>query len=227
MSVKKNTSRKKQENIKLPEITEDSRVEIVARSSINFASYNPRRMGDFAKTLLHKSLDEFGMVDFPIMNESTGVLVQGHQRLTVLDEKYGYPENDYSFKCIIINVDERTEKKLNIALNNNNMQGEYIEDLLRDMLVELDDGADDIASTGFTTEEIKQIIDQSSEKSTTTETDSAGGSDLLTHIMLEVTLDEKRDIVDFFKQATNKSNYTRREMGRLFHGIVTQKNGQE
>jgi len=215
---------KKRKQADLPDITEGARVELVSRSSITFAPYNPRRMGDFARGLLGKSLDEFGLVDLPIMNETTGHLVSGHQRLSILDEKHGFPETDYSFKCIIISVDERTEQKLNIALNNENMHGEFVVDQLRDMLVELDDGADDIASTGYTTEEIKQIIDQTAETTSTTAS-TPGGDDLMTHIILEVTLDEKRDIVEFFKNSTNKTNYTRREMGRLFHRIVT--NGEE
>lgn len=73
-------------------------------------------------------------------NVRTGNLVGGHQRLSQLDVLEGSP--NYSVHVNKIDVDDRTEVALNIALNNPNMQGEYdipaLIDLLRDDKFDLD-----------------------------------------------------------------------------------------
>ena len=79
------------------------------------ADYNPRKAlkpGDKEYEKLKRSLMEFGYVDPIIWNATTGHVVGGHQRLTVMRD-LGITEVD----CVVVEMDLIAEKKLNIALN--------------------------------------------------------------------------------------------------------------
>ena len=79
------------------------------------AEYNPRkdlRPGDAEYEKLKRSIQEFGYVDPVIWNKRTGTVVGGHQRLKVMKD-LGYEEVD----CVVVDLDEKKEKALNIALN--------------------------------------------------------------------------------------------------------------
>lgn len=117
-------------------------VRIVKRTQIKEAPYNPRRMSDASFDRLFKAVGEHGIVADPTWNERTGNLVGGHQRLRAMDKKVGYPKRvkDYDVRVLAIDVDERTEKKLNVILNNPAAQGEWDLDLLAAMSE--DDGLD-------------------------------------------------------------------------------------
>lgn len=97
--------------------------ETIKRSQIKNAEYNPRIMGKEAKKRLRKSIASSGLVSALTWNRRTGNLVGGHQRLEQLDalEKPG----DYELTVCVIDVDEREEAKLNVALNNPDIQGDW------------------------------------------------------------------------------------------------------
>ena len=63
----------------------------IKRSQIKLAAYNPRTITDEARKRLKKGLKKFGLVQPLVWNETTGVLVSGHPRLSILDETYKYP----------------------------------------------------------------------------------------------------------------------------------------
>ena len=93
------------------------------RSQINPASYNPRTISDEGKKALKRSIELYGVVGGIVVNQATGyTIVGGHQKVAVLDELNKYDksthENDYTLRVELINVDEKTEKQLNITLNN-------------------------------------------------------------------------------------------------------------
>lgn len=98
-------------------------VETISRADIKNADYNPRIMDKESKKRLKKNLQENGLVSSLTWNRRTGNLVGGHQRLEQLDalEK----NKDYSLDVCVIDVDERTEAKLNVILNNPSMQGDW------------------------------------------------------------------------------------------------------
>lgn len=123
----------------------------VMRSQIHPSDYNPRKIDDIGKKTLKKSLKLYGVLGGIIVNKQTqgeidGVqhytIVGGHQKVYILDEmnKYddGTYENDYVLRVEVIDVDLKTEKQINVILNNANAQGQWDWDKLRELIPDID-----------------------------------------------------------------------------------------
>lgn len=113
------------------------------RSQIKPASYNPRIISDEGKKALKRSIKLYGVVGGIVVNQATGyTIVGGHQKVAVLDELNKYDksthENDYTLRVELINVDEKTEKQLNITLNNPNVGGNWDFDALARIVPDID-----------------------------------------------------------------------------------------
>lgn len=128
--------------------------EVIARSQIKNAEYNPRIMDDAAKRRLKAAIKKHGLVSALTWNKRTGNLVGGHQRLSQLDalEKNG----DYELTVCVVDVDEREEAELNVQLNNPSMQGDWDLDKLSQMTEDFDLSLDDM---GFTQSDIDFMFD--------------------------------------------------------------------
>lgn len=113
------------------------------RSQIKPASYNPRIISEEGKKALKRSIKLYGVVGGIVVNQATGyTVVGGHQKVAVLDELNKYDksthENDYTLRVELINVDEKTEKQLNITLNNPNVGGSWDFDALARIVPDID-----------------------------------------------------------------------------------------
>lgn len=126
---------------------------IMDLKDINPAKYNPRvqlKPGDQEWDALKNSLDRFGVATPLVVNETTGNLVSGHQRLAVLKQS-----GETRVEVDLIQMDEDKEKLLNVALNK--IEGEWDEEKLKELFDEVDD--EDIKFTGFTEEDIEALYD--------------------------------------------------------------------
>ncbi len=126
--------------------------QIMKIDEIKRAAYNPRialKEGDEEFTALKNSLERFGVATPLIVNKTTGNLVSGHQRLSVL-KAMGKTETE----VVIIELDEEKEKLLNIALNK--IDGDWDYKKLQDLFKEFSD--EDIQFTGYTTEELDGLF---------------------------------------------------------------------
>jgi DNA modification methylase len=121
-------------------------VEIRPVKGIGLAKYNPRKISDQALDSLVQSIQRFGFVDPVIVNDRTGILVGGHQRIKAA-KKLGLKE----VPVVAVNLDEAEEKALNVALNK--ISGEWDLDLLRGVLEDVQAGGLDLSLTGFTEDE--------------------------------------------------------------------------
>lgn len=113
------------------------------RSTIHFSTYNPRVIGDEEYKALKRGIKKFGYVGGILANKRTNyTLIQGHQRLTVIDELQHYdeskPETDYLIKIDVCDVDIKEEKRLNVLLNNPNAQGRYDDSKLKELIMDKD-----------------------------------------------------------------------------------------
>lgn len=122
-------------------------------SELHPASYNPRKKlkkGDKEYEKIKQSLLKFGYVDPIIVNKDLTV-IGGHQRLTVLKDL------DYeTAKCVIVDLSKEDEKALNIALNK--ITGQWDDQLLADLLLNLQESDFNLDLTGFEPPEIDDIL---------------------------------------------------------------------
>ncbi|MCX7701213.1 MAG: ParB N-terminal domain-containing protein [Gemmataceae bacterium] len=118
------------------------------------APYNPRRPlspQSPAYRRLERSLREFGLVEPLIWNETTGHVVGGHLRLSIL-KKLGVTEVPVS----VVRLSPEREKALNIILNNREAQGRFDPDSLRSVLEDLH-GLPEFDLTGFDSADLKSL----------------------------------------------------------------------
>ena len=125
-------------------------IEIRPIKDIRIAKYNPRKISDGQLASLKQSIERFGFVDPVIVNDRTGILVGGHQRIKAAKE-LGLKQ----VPVVAVNLDETEEKALNVALNK--ISGEWDLDLLRGVLEDVQAGGFDLSLTGFTDEEWSAI----------------------------------------------------------------------
>ena len=119
------------------------------------ANYNPRRdlkPDDVDYQKLRRSIQELGYVEPIIWNERTGTVVGGHQRLKVLIEQ-GIEE----IECVIVNLEEKDEKILNVLLNK--AKGRWDIEKLSDILQELNE-AGEMEITGYEDWEFQSLMMQ-------------------------------------------------------------------
>ena len=127
---------------------------VMKLADIKPAEYNPRvRLTevDHEYKALKASIDEFCLVVPLIVNERTGTLVSGHQRLNVM-----LAEGVEETEVVIVDMEPEKEKALCIALNKISGQWDY--GALADILEELRDSTVDILATGFSDNEIADLL---------------------------------------------------------------------
>lgn len=113
------------------------------RSQLHPAAYNPRTITKDGRKHLTRSIKKFGVVGGIVINKQTGyTIVGGHQKIAILDDLNKYDDsthnNDYHVQCDLIDVDLRTEKSLNVALNNPNVGGEWDMEALQRIVPDID-----------------------------------------------------------------------------------------
>jgi hypothetical protein len=124
----------------------------VHRSELKGASYNPRVMSDKARVKLKANLKRVGLVEPPVWNERTGHVVGGHQRLSILDALEG--NADYTLRVAVVDLDERTEREMNVFLNNGEAQGDWDLEKLESLF---NDGVD-WEHAGFDTNDVVRLL---------------------------------------------------------------------
>lgn len=114
----------------------------LSRSQISLAGYNPRKLSPEARKRLKANIKRIGLAGGIVWNETTGNLVSGHQRLTILDEIQHYNpethENDYPVRVEVLRLSPKEEKEQNIFFNSQSAQGEWDNDLLAQLIPDID-----------------------------------------------------------------------------------------
>lgn len=140
----------------------------VAIEDLKPAEYNPRadlQPGDSGYEQIEASLTDYGVVQPLVWNKRTGRLIAGHQRLKILRAQ-GVTELKASetTEVRVVDVDERDEKRLNVALNRN--PGAWDDPKLAAMLSEIAqqgaEGLSDLA-LGFSDVELAEVLRQAAE----------------------------------------------------------------
>lgn len=106
-------------------------IKTIKIADIKIADYNPRIIRKDEFEGLKSSLKEFGQQENFIVNKDM-TLISGHQRLEAA-KALGWTEVVAS----VIDVDKKTEKKLNVVMNSRSIQGTFDELKLSEILEEL------------------------------------------------------------------------------------------
>lgn len=125
--------------------------QVIHRSALTEADYNPRKISDSAKKKIKKFMKSNGLWSPLIWNQRTGRLVSGHQRLAAMDSLMG--TGDYNLTVAAVDVDEKTEVSGNVFMNNQSAMGEWDYDILA-QLGDLFPEVDYVADFGFDPEEV-------------------------------------------------------------------------
>jgi len=118
-------------------------VRTVHRSQLLNAPYNPRVINDTQRKGLKKNLKKVGLLRPLVWNEATGHLVEGHQRIDILDELEGSP--DYTLDVSVVTLTDKVEREQNVFLNATTFTGEFNLPALKAMI----DGGLDYSAAGL------------------------------------------------------------------------------
>jgi DNA modification methylase len=130
-------------------------IEIKQFKDLKPAEYNPRKdlvSGDSEWEKIKNSIDTFGYVQ-PILINKDGTIISGHQRYKVMQE-LGYTEA----QCVVVDVDKTTEKAMNVAMNK--IDGDWDNQKLLDVLLDLDLNSIDLSLTGFEKSELELLQEE-------------------------------------------------------------------
>lgn len=130
-------------------------IEYLPVESLRGAAYNPRKMPDEQMARLMRGIEAFGLVDPIIVNQQTGNIVGGHQRVEAA-KRLGLD----MVPVVHVGLDLNSEKALNVALNK--IHGEWDIDRLRDLLGDLHAEGFDLELTGFTEDEWTGLLSDES-----------------------------------------------------------------
>lgn len=125
--------------------------EVKRRSELKAAPYNPRRITDAAREKLRKGIKKLKLLGPVQWNKRTGNVVGGHQRLRILDKLENRP--DYLLTVAVNDLDDKEEKEANLLLNNWTAQGEFDDELIKEILPGLD-----LDATGFDDGDIMRML---------------------------------------------------------------------
>lgn len=130
---KKAARKRKDSKTKYAQVT----IERLLLSDIADAPFNHRLISQEALSGLTQSLIDFGLLTHPVVNKVKGryMLLGGHKRRTVLQDD-GVTEVD----CIVVEFDEAKAQHANVTLNNEAIQGEFVPQLLKDVLARIKEG---------------------------------------------------------------------------------------
>lgn len=125
------------------------------------APYNPRddlTPGDPDYEALDDSLAHWGLI-MPIhVNTRTGNIVGGNQRASILKN-----QGRKRARAVVLDVDETTEKAINLALNK--ISGDWDYDKLEDVIRDLEAAAPELLqATGFPAQQIDALLGRLNEQ---------------------------------------------------------------
>lgn len=190
------------------------------RSQIKEHPKNPRVITDSAKKKLKSKMASVGLLQPLIVNERTGYLLGGHQRLGSLDslEKYNEGKNDYQLDVAIVDMSEKEELEMLVFLNNPSSQGGWQNEILAEINIDL---GVSFEAMGFDNVDVNMLFDGDARfteifPDTQTVKETKGVLSDIKEARVEFTKDLKEKqqagfyVVTVFRDVEEKKDYLRR-----------------
>lgn len=128
----------------------------VHRSQLKNALYNPRQIDSYARKKLLENIKRVGLIEPLIWNKKTGNILQGHQRISILDEIEG--TSDYMMDVAVVSLTEKEEKEQNVFMNNPSAQGVFDEDMVAKLIAE---SQIDYVNAGYDQVDVEMLLEES------------------------------------------------------------------
>lgn len=106
----------------------------ISREMVVDDDINPRTISEDNMRRLKFSIEKNGLVGHLVWNKATGHIVGGHQRLAALDSLMHTKK--YELDVLMVDIPLKDEVRLNVALNNQDSQGEFDFDMLANLAEE-------------------------------------------------------------------------------------------
>jgi hypothetical protein len=164
--------------------------EFIKRSAVNFAPYNPKNHTKENIDEIKRNIKRVGFLGGVIWNKTTGNLIDGHKRVTVLDIINNYTgNNDYDLKVEVVEFDIKTEKEQNVfqSVSRTDIDSTLLAEIITDI---------DFEFAGLTEEDIKVLEVEVPNFVFTTNEDAKE--------FHETTIEEKAKNKEAIKEAKNK-----------------------
>ena len=204
------------------------------------SDYNPRKMAEAEMNKLSKNLEKFGLVDPIIINLKNNHIIGGHQRYTILSNKYNQDTQlnliklgdiGWVFDDTKLKIDDLNhEKALNLSLNS--IDGEFDIKGLGAVLNDLQLESFDVELTGFNDIEILDYtLDyelekfNEKEKKTTPDLDNPVLSDVYTTNIYFSSQTQKNKFMQFIEKLKNENQ--EKTIGTLLLEYITEKSYQK
>ena len=184
------------------------------------AAYNPRKRlepGEKEYEALKGSIERWGLVDPLVVNARTGNLISGHQRYHILTN-LGETETD----AVVVDLDERQEKLLNVAMNK--VEGQWDYGKLETLLSEFE--TDEILFTGFSEGEIAtlfgveadDVVEEYEEADTSDEEDEDdGGSDEDGEFSIYLSFPDREAAMDWLAEHELEKEFPKGSRNMVVH----------
>lgn len=132
--------------------------EIVHRSQLKNAPYNPRVLNEKERAALKRGIKKLGMLGTPTWNRRTSNMVGGHQRVEILDALHG--SEDYRLPVFVVDLSDVEEREGNILLNNQQAAGDWDLEKLAAIFGDKRDKVS-LEGTGFETGDVYRLFGDS------------------------------------------------------------------
>lgn len=137
-------------------------VTMVNVTALNPAPYNPRRITPQMLLSLKENIKKHGFVEPLVIQKRGMVIIGGHQRLRAVKELcIEEGQNLPDLPCVVVDVDDRTAKKMNVALNK--IGGEFDVPLLSELLETMHEETpivfDEGVVMGFEEDELAKLLE--------------------------------------------------------------------
>lgn len=136
------------------------KITLIDPATLAPAAYNPRRISRRGMAALKQSIAQHGFVEPVVVQNSTRMIIGGHQRVEALmdlcRERGVKPPK---IPAAVIEIDDRRAKILNLALNK--VGGEFDDHLLASLFAEFEStplNDDELLGSGFTTDEVAALL---------------------------------------------------------------------
>ena len=133
---------------------------MVRHGDLNPSAYNPRKISAAKFAALVQSIRHNGFVEPLVVQREGMCLIGGHQRHRALGAILGGAAAATEIPCVVLDLDDRGAKLLNIALNNT--EGTFDDDLLRKLLRGMNDDSPlydhERLVTGFSDSDLTRLL---------------------------------------------------------------------